>query len=344
MRSHQLEKIRKQSEPLFYTDVCLESLALGLGVNYKTLRGWWVSAFGKEIVQQRGRFRILLSNQRRGLPEGQVRLCKCGGVCGSGSYECSVCTNANHRIYRVRYPEKLLVTLAKQRSKRYGVPFNITAEYIKSCVPSDGCCPVTLQPFECGAGKVGPRSMTLDRIIPELGYIPGNILVVSHLANTIKSNCTDPVIFLRVSKYVELAKVSTSSVLKFLSNAVVIRSYYPTNYYYAKRPEIRMAKNAWKRAKEQGVPFGITEKYIKSCFPADGCCPITRQPFVKGDGKCGPQSMSLDRIVPELGYIPGNIAVISHLANTIKQNCTDPEVFRRIADYIESAQKHPQKG
>jgi hypothetical protein len=45
--------------------------------------------------------------------------------------------------------------------------------------------------------------------------------------------------------------------------------------------------------------------------------------------------MSLDRIKPELGYVLGNIAIISHLANTIKQNCTDPEVFRRLADYVE---------
>lgn len=39
---------------------------------------------------------------------------------------------------------------------------------------------------------------------------------------------------------------------------------------------------------------------------------------------------------PALGYVPGNIAVISHLANTIKSNCTDPEVFRRVARYLET--------
>jgi hypothetical protein len=88
-----------------------------------------------------------------------------------------------------------------------------------------------------------------------------------------------------------------------------------------------------------GVPFAIKAKDIRACFPKDGYCPITRLPFERGEGKCGPQSMSLDRIIPELGYVPGNIAVISHLANAIKQNCTDPEIFRRIADYLEEAQK-----
>jgi hypothetical protein len=45
--------------------------------------------------------------------------------------------------------------------------------------------------------------------------------------------------------------------------------------------------------------------------------------------------MTLDRIIPDLGYIRGNIAVISHRANTMKQTCTNPVVFMKLADYIE---------
>jgi hypothetical protein len=52
--------------------------------------------------------------------------------------------------------------------------------------------------------------------------------------------------------------------------------------------------------------------------------------------------MSLDRIDPVLGYVQGNIAVISHLANTLKNNCTDPQVFRRIAEYLETALGSPE--
>jgi len=246
--------------------------------------------------------------------------------------------NTKQKLYYTDHPEKLLVALAKQRAKKYGVAFNLTAEYVKDCIPLDSCCPVTLQAFERGKGKVGPRSMTLDRIIPELGYVVGNVLVVSHLANTIKQNCTDPTIFRRIAEYVELAKVGQDEVLRFISDSCATIGDYHTSYY-SKHPERVMVKGARGRAKEHGVPFGITAKYIKSCFPKDGCCPITRQPFERGSGKCGPQSMSLDRIIPDLGYISGNIAVISHLANTIKQNCTEPEVFRRIADYIEAAQR-----
>lgn len=367
---------------MFDTNQDAEALAKDLQVSVKSLRKCWSTVFGKEAVRQRGKARSIASNQRRGLPEGQVRLCKCGAVCAPNRYECHACESAANKRYRsnmspearelhlakqrghndryyvlhaeelrayargyreehhqetrskeksyyTRYPERLLIHNAKFRAKRYEVPFNLTVEYTKGCIPENGCCPITNQPFERGDGQVGPRSMTLDRIIPELGYVIGNVLIVSHLANTIKQNCTEPEVFRRVAEYVEFGR---------LPKCTPQRGFM-TESYYAEHPERVMIKGARGRAKEHGVPFGITAKYIRSCFPEDGCCPITRQPFKHGDGKCGPQSMSLDRIIPELGYVPGNIAVISHLANTIKQNCTDPEVFRRIADYLERAQE-----
>jgi len=106
--------------------------------------------------------------------------------------------------------------------------------------------------------------------------------------------------------------------------------------YYRTHPEKMLLKNARQRARRFSVPFGITIEDILKLFPSDGCCPITKEPFEQGDGKVGPRSMSLDRINPSLGYVPGNIAVISHLANTIKSDCTDPEVFRRVARYLET--------
>lgn len=106
--------------------------------------------------------------------------------------------------------------------------------------------------------------------------------------------------------------------------------------YYRTHPEKILLKGARQRARRFSVPFGITLEDILKLFPSDGCCPITKEPFEQGDGKVGPRSMSLDRINPSLGYVPGNIAVISHLANTIKSDCTDPEVFRRVARYLET--------
>lgn len=222
------------------------------------------------------------------------------------------------RQYFIEHPEKMLLHNAKQRSKRFNVPFNITDEDILACIPADGRCPITLQPFERGVGRLGPQSMTLDRVIPSLGYVPGNIAVISHLANTMKSDCIDHMIFLRVADYVEGSlKITLGS-----ASAVF-------------RLPGWMIKTARKRAKDKGLLFTLTALDIEAVVPSDAACPITLKPFVIGLGKVGPASPSLDRIKPEFGYVPGNVTVISHLANTIKQGCTDPEVFHRLAAYLE---------
>ena len=54
-----------------------------------------------------------------------------------------------------------------------------------------------------------------------------------------------------------------------------------------------------------------------------------------GAGRNNPDNPSLDRVVPELGYVRGNVRVISYWANRLKCDCSDAAVFRRLADYTE---------
>jgi len=105
---------------------------------------------------------------------------------------------------------------------------------------------------------------------------------------------------------------------------------------YVRNIESAMFQGARLRARKKGLPFEISVEDIRRAVPKDRCCPITRQPFEVGVGKAVPQSMSLDRVNPQLGYVPGNIAVISFLANTMKNNCTDPSLFRRWAAFLRS--------
>jgi hypothetical protein len=84
-------------------------------------------------------------------------------------------------------------TKARNRAKQKGVPFNISLEYLRS-IATDSC-PIFNTPFEWGAsglgcGKFKPNGPQLDRIIPELGYIVGNVAFISHRANRIKDNGT----------------------------------------------------------------------------------------------------------------------------------------------------------
>lgn len=81
---------------------------------------------------------------------------------------------------------------------------------------------------------------------------------------------------------------------------------------------------ARKRARLAKVPFNIDKDDI--VIPEH--CPVFGVPIISGVGWGGARtsSPSLDRIVPELGYTKGNVAVISHRANCIKSNATLPEL------------------
>lgn len=90
------------------------------------------------------------------------------------------------------------------------------------------------------------------------------------------------------------------------------------------------------RAKEKGIPFNITLEYLRSI--ATDSCPIFHTPFSwgvsgLGRGKFKDNGPQLDRIIPELGYVVGNVAFISHRANRIKDNGTMQEHYD-IADWI----------
>ena len=75
---------------------------------------------------------------------------------------------------------------AKARAKQKNLPFTLTLSDIS--IPA--VCPILGIPLQVNAKHMRDSSPTLDRIYPEKGYIPGNVVVVSLRANRIKSDCT----------------------------------------------------------------------------------------------------------------------------------------------------------
>jgi hypothetical protein len=75
---------------------------------------------------------------------------------------------------------------ARSRARRRGLPFTITLDDI--VVTSH--CPLLGVEMKPGLATASPLSPALDRIVPHLGYVPGNVVVVSHRANFIKNNAT----------------------------------------------------------------------------------------------------------------------------------------------------------
>lgn len=88
--------------------------------------------------------------------------------------------------WRDANPEKHLYWLAKSRAIANNLPFNI--EYTDIIIPE--ICPVLGIRLFRSEGKPSANSPTLDKIIPELGYIKGNIKVISRRANELKNNMT----------------------------------------------------------------------------------------------------------------------------------------------------------
>lgn len=88
-----------------------------------------------------------------------------------------------------RDPVGYLLRHAQDRAKTKGLPFDLTREDI--VIPE--FCPVLGFRLEWGRGQMGWRNMlapSLDRVNPQLGYVRGNVKVISNRANHLKSNGT----------------------------------------------------------------------------------------------------------------------------------------------------------
>jgi len=87
-----------------------------------------------------------------------------------------------------RRPERVRRTAhrkARLRAAERDIPFTITVEDIPE-VPSH--CPALGIPMAQGDSSGGRTTAPcLDRLVPAFGYVPGNIIWISHLANAIKA-------------------------------------------------------------------------------------------------------------------------------------------------------------
>ena len=82
------------------------------------------------------------------------------------------------------------------------------------------------------------------------------------------------------------------------------------------------------RARQKGIPFNLIVEDLMEIWPEDNLCPIMKIPLIKNKGGIqGKNSPSLDRIIPEKGYIKGNVQIISNLANKMKQDATPEEIL-----------------
>jgi hypothetical protein len=90
------------------------------------------------------------------------------------------------KLKRRSNPEVQMLALAKHRAKRDGIPFDIELADIH--IPE--YCPVLKIKIQVAMKNSEDYSPSLDKIVPELGYVKGNIQVISRLANLMKNSAS----------------------------------------------------------------------------------------------------------------------------------------------------------
>lgn len=223
--------------------------------------------------------------------------------------------NNRFKDYQNKNPELTMLGNAKVRAKKNGLNFSIE---LSDVIIPEYCPVLSIKLKKIGVVKTY-SSPSLDRIINELGYIKGNVRVISNRANELKNNATVNEI---------------QSIVNYL-NGNKIKSELLYNLEWLDKKRKIMWSDAKQRANKDKVAFTINIEDIN--IPS--YCPVLGIKLKHGLGgeRLG-NSISIDRIVPELGYIPENIEIISFRANNIKRNGSLNE-FKLVLNYMQNNSK-----
>ena len=116
---------------------------------------------------------------------------KCNFIAKHGEIAWRKKERAKKIAYRYRHPLKILLLDARKRAKRKNIEFAIDIENPGIEIPAT--CPVLGIPLFAktdGRSGGGPNSPSIDRIDNSKGYVPGNIIVVSNRANSLKNDAS----------------------------------------------------------------------------------------------------------------------------------------------------------
>ena len=78
----------------------------------------------------------------------------------------------------------------KTKSRKNKIPYDLDGKYLQSIYPEDGKCPALNVEMKAGSDSDWRLLPSVDRIDPSGGYIRGNVIWISWLANCIKTSAT----------------------------------------------------------------------------------------------------------------------------------------------------------
>jgi len=113
-----------------------------------------------------------------------------------------------------------------------------------------------------------------------------------------------------------------------------VRGWYSKNKTDIEWRKQRLFKCLKSRSVSKGIPFNL--EYSDIIWPSH--CPIFNS-VLEYDTMNKPKnnSASFDKVIPELGYVKGNVRIISYRANWLKQDSTI-EQLEKIIRYMKEHQ------
>lgn len=133
---------------------------------------------------------MLKQNRQGYLISDTERECtNCGKIFKLTSKTVTLCNTCNSNRVKSTHPKKKMWQRAKNRAKQKNLEFSISLDDFN--IPSH--CPILGIELQEHTGSSGgrPNSPALDRIDNSKGYIKGNVTVISHLANQMKTSATE---------------------------------------------------------------------------------------------------------------------------------------------------------
>lgn len=101
--------------------------------------------------------------------------------------------------------------------------------------------------------------------------------------------------------------------------------------------DLPMEKRIYNRAKARAIKNGLAFNLELSDIVLPDVCPVFNVPFEYGHRYW---TYSIDRIDPKLGYIKGNIQIISNRANVLKNDATLQEI-EKLFLWMQTLDKEP---
>lgn len=147
---------------------------------------------------------------------------------------------AKKLAYCERHPLKTLLIDAKKRAKQKNLDFTIDVNNPGIQIPE--FCPVLNIPLftkRDGTPGGGPNSPSIDRIDNTKGYVPGNIIVVSNRANSLKKDASLNELIQVVNFYGELQRAQHQSLPQPDDRAAKCEERGTHSRYSAPRPRLK---------------------------------------------------------------------------------------------------------